>query len=142
MEESRLRKKEDEDERRRRSADDGEDSRLRKADRDEERERSRQQKLQNEEYRKPLTWNQLPPLPQLSKHLSYSYSFQNSFYQLPFHQLRLPASVPAHTRAPTSAPAPQFAFRRSSPISTLLLDREILKRFFDSKIQDQPSVIK
>jgi hypothetical protein len=34
--------------------------------------------------------------------------------------------------------APELASRMSSPISTLLPDREILKRFFDSKMQDQP----
>ncbi|KAH0556926.1 hypothetical protein GP486_005286 [Trichoglossum hirsutum] len=137
--ESRLRKEEEEEERRRRRAEDEEDRRVRKADRDEERERARQQKLQEEEYRRQLTWSQLPQPPRQS----FSYSFQPPFYQPPFYQphfYQLWPPAPAPASAPT--PATQLASQRSSLISTLLPDREILKRFFESKMQNQlPEVV-
>ncbi|KAI9762602.1 MAG: hypothetical protein M1840_001195 [Geoglossum simile] len=50
-----------------------------------------------------------------------------------------PEAVPALVLAP--APAPQLASQRSSPISMLLPDQEILKSFFESKMQDQPSEV-
>ncbi|KAI9760557.1 MAG: hypothetical protein M1840_002395 [Geoglossum simile] len=141
-EESRLRKEEEEEERQRRRTDDEEDRQVWKADRDDERERAHQQKIQEEEYRRQLTWSQLPQPSMQPFSYGFQPSYQPLFYQPYFYQSWPPAPASTSTPAPAPALAPQLTSQRSSPILTLLPDQEILKHFFESKMQNQlPEVV-